>query len=54
MVKKIMFGILLHVIAKRGKSFASIMNDLAMLDEIIDSCNDQTNFNEKFFCLHIY
>ena len=33
---------------KNGKYLESIMNDSAITcDEIIKSCNDKTNFNEK-------
>ena len=40
---------------KNEKYLASIMDDLAiMLDEVIDSYNDQTNYNEKENCLHFY
>ena len=47
-VKKIMLGILLHVIVKIKNYLASIMDDLAnMCDEIIESYAEETNFNEK-------
>ena len=54
-VKKIMFGILLHVQLWRSKYSASIMADSAIIcDEFIDAdadgkanLNAETNFNEK-------
>ena len=47
-VKKIIFGILPHLIVKMKKYLASIMDDSAiMCDEIIESYNEETNFNEK-------
>ena len=45
-VKKIMFGILLHVIVKIKKYLASIMDDLVITcDEIIESYDNETNIN---------
>ena len=47
-VKKIIFGILLHVIAKSEKCLASTIDDSAITcDEIIESYNEETNFNEN-------
>ena len=54
-VKKIMFGILLHVQLWRSKYSASIVDDSAIIcDEFIDADSDgkanlnaETNFNEK-------
>ena len=47
-VKKIMLGILLHVIVKIKNYLASIMDDLAnMCDEIIEPYVEETNFDEK-------
>ena len=46
-VKKILFGILLHVIVKIPY-LPSIMDDSAiMCDQIIESYQEETNFNEK-------
>ena len=67
-MKKIMFGILLHVVAKMEKYLASIMDDSAiMCDEVIQSYDEETktiptNFNEKketrktqnFHILHVF
>ena len=45
-VKKIMFGILLHVIVKIKKYLASTMDDLVITcDEIIESYDNETNIN---------
>ena len=46
-VKKILLGILLHVVVN-GKSLASIMDDAAIMwDELIESYDEEINFNEK-------
>ena len=46
-VKKILFGILLHVVVN-GKYLASIMDDAAIMwDELIESYDEEINFNEK-------
>ena len=51
--KKVIFGILLHVVVKNGKYLASIIDDSVITcDEIIESFNEEiktipTNFNEK-------
>ena len=45
-VKKIKFGILLHVIVKIKKYLASIMDDsVVTCDEIIESYDNETNIN---------
>ena len=47
-VKKIMFGILLHVIIKMETYLASIMDDSVIIcAEIIETYDEETNFNEK-------
>ena len=52
-VKKIIFGIQVHVVVKNKKYFTSIMDDSKiMCDEIIESYGEEikivpTNFNEK-------
>ena len=45
-VKKIKFGILLHVIVKIKKYLASIMDDsVVACDEIMESYDNETNIN---------
>ena len=47
-VKKIVFGILLHVVVKNGKYLASNMDySVIMCDEIIESYNKEINIIEK-------
>ena len=62
-VKNIIFGILLHVIGKSEKCLASTIDDSAITcDEIIESYNEETNFNEnkaickmqKFYILLVF
>ena len=46
--EKIMFGILLHANMKMENLLASIMDDSAInCDEIIESYDEETNFNER-------
>ena len=50
MWKKIIFGVLLHVVAEHGKYLASIIDDpVITCDEIIEAVakSYQRNFNEK-------
>ena len=56
-VKKIMFGILVHVVVKTE----NIMGDdsIAICDEVIESYNEEVkitpaNVNVSIFCMHFY
>ena len=48
MWKKIIFGILLHAVAKMKKDSTSIMDDSVIAcDQITESYDEELNFNES-------
>ena len=50
-MKKIIFGILLHVVVKMQKYLASILNDTAITcDEIIESNDEETKTILSIYC----